>query len=75
MPFPSASGIARRMGVQPRTVQRAIQKLVAKRLIKKLPIDGQKGRRNKYDLSPLVQVLSNLGKKDPYYLARQKKDV
>ena len=57
------------MGVEPRTVQRAISSLVVKGHITKKEISGHGGRRNEYDLTPLVQKLTRLGKKDPYYLA------
>ena len=71
MPFPSAAGIARRMGLGPRTVERAVNSLVDKGLIRKRSISGQRGRRNVYDLSPLVERLSRISMKDPYYLAQE----
>jgi predicted transcriptional regulator len=60
-PHPSQASLAMRMGVSERTIQREINALVEKGLIKKkgTPSFHSKYRgRNLYDLSPLVSMLN-----------------
>lgn len=59
-PHPSQERIASRMNVSPRTVQRGLQELEAKGLIKRIKTsrDHPKYRgRNRYDLSGLINLL------------------
>ena len=65
LPFPSSASIARRMYVQPRTVQGAIAGLIKKNIVKKVRIAGIGGVRYQYDLSPLRERLEQEAKKDP----------
>ena len=57
--YPAQDGIASRMGVSKRTVQRGIEKLLDRGLINVKPTsrDGQYKGRNIYDLSPLVALI------------------
>ena len=69
-PFPRTTTIARRMGVTPRTVQRALLRLRSLNLARKLPrtqID-ELLRVRPFDLSGLVGRLEHLAQDDPYYL-------
>lgn len=59
LPFPSSASIARRMHVQPRTVQAAILGLEKKGLLKRFRISGYSGKRHKYDLGPLKEKLEH----------------
>jgi len=76
-PYPSQKGLASRMGVSVRTVQRSLDELVEKKLIlRKSTMRNHpkyKGR-NVYDLSPIIKLVSTMapqlkqtiGKKDSY---------
>jgi predicted transcriptional regulator len=64
-PFPRTSTIADRMGVDPRTVQRSIDKLVKLKLVEKVrekTADGSK--HGVYDLRGLVERLSQYAVRD-----------
>ena len=67
-PFPSSSSIARRIGIQPRTVQKAIKGMSDRGIIGRAPISGKGAGRSKYDLSPLVNSVETLARRDPRYL-------
>ena len=67
-PFPSSASLAKRMGVQPRTVQKTIKALTDKGVIGRAPITGKGAGRSKYDLRPLVDSVVNLARKDPRFL-------
>jgi len=70
-PFPRSSTIAKRMGIDRRSVQRSLAKLSEKglveRMVESLP-DGNE--RQVCDLSGLQQRLSDLAKRDPVCLLR-----
>lgn len=59
MPWPSKKTLAERLGVGPKTIQRAMAHLEQEELIKRVPRFNKTGGRssNEYDLSPLVQRL------------------
>lgn len=59
MPWPSKKTIAERLGVNPKTVQRAIAKLQEEGLVLRKERYHKTGGRtsNEYDLSPLVEKL------------------
>ena len=67
-PYPSSASIAKRMGVQPRTVQKSIKALTDKGLIGRAPITGKGAGRSKYDLRPLVDSVVNLARRDPRFI-------
>lgn len=68
-PFPRSSTIAQRMGISPRTVQRAIQRIEDDLgLLSK--IQGAEGETF-LDPLPLVKKLEELVKDDPSYLYRK----
>ncbi len=65
LPFPRTSTIAKRMGINLRTVQRCIESLEKKRLIKRLKnLERSDSNRvfTRYDLSGIVSELKRLGK-------------
>lgn len=70
-PFPRSSTIAKRMGIDRRTVQRSLAKLsemgLVEKVIESLP-DGRE--RQVCDLTGLQSRLSDLAKSDPVYLMR-----
>ncbi len=71
-PFPRSTTIAKRMGLEPRTVQRAIARLQDLRLLTKVKEpEGENGEREVCDLSGLVAALSDLAKDDPDYAYRR----
>ncbi|WP_292414513.1 helix-turn-helix domain-containing protein [Mesorhizobium sp.] len=70
-PFPRASVIASRMGVEPRTVQRSMKRLTELGLLRKeIENKGTEREREVCDLSGLVDRLDRLAQTDPDYLAR-----
>lgn len=63
-PFPRASTLAKRMGVTARTVQRHIEKLEEKKLIKRFWASDRRSvhrATTQYDLSGIVAKLKELG--------------
>ncbi|MBF0168020.1 MAG: helix-turn-helix domain-containing protein [Alphaproteobacteria bacterium] len=71
-PFPRSTTIARRMGVDVRTIQRSLVKLRERRLINQVVEQTPGGEeRQVCDLSGLQQQLSEIAKTDPTYLSRQ----
>jgi len=60
--YPSQTKIAQRMGVSKRTVQRAINELIAAGLLAraKTQLNSKYYGRNVYDLNPLVQRLQEI---------------
>jgi DNA-binding MarR family transcriptional regulator len=70
-PFPRSSTIARRMGIDRRTVQRSLAKLSEEGLVEKVTENLADGReRQVCDLTGLQRRLSDLAKSDPVYLMR-----
>jgi predicted transcriptional regulator len=70
-PFPRSSSIAKRMGIDRRTVQRSLAKLSEKGLVEKVTENlGDGSKRQVCDLTGLQQCLSDLAKSDPVYLMR-----
>lgn len=70
-PFPRASVIASRMGVETRTVQRSMKRLAELGLLRKEIENKGTGReRQVCDLSGLVDRLDRIAQNDPDYLAR-----
>lgn len=67
-PYPSSASIAKRMGVQPRTIQKTIKSMTDRGLIGRAPISGKGNGRSKYDLRPLVNAVENLARKDPRFI-------
>jgi hypothetical protein len=63
MPRPRTATIARRMGISPRTVQRAVAWLIQNEFMAKAPRLGRDDLQE-YDMAPLVRKLK------PYALAR-----
>ena len=63
-PFPKSSTIAQRTGLSPRTVQRALQKLEQKEIVKKTKSDW--GYRM-FDPAPLVEKLGVLARRSPKF--------
>jgi|GEM_PF-5793514 len=63
-PFPKSSTIAQRTGLSPRTVQRTLQKLQQKEMLKKTKSDW--GYRM-FDPTPLVEKLSVLARRSPKF--------
>ena len=63
-PFPKSSTIAQRTGLSPRTVQRTLQKLQQKDILKKTKSDW--GYRM-FDPAPLVEKLSVLARRSPKF--------
>lgn len=62
LPHPRPSSIARRMDVTTRTVERAIQSLERKGLVKRLPADPENGKPSvrRFDLSGLVRATQRM---------------
>jgi len=56
-PFPEVATIARRLDVDPRTVQRSLNRLRAKQLIRWTRSDINGNSRRQYDLKPLAEAL------------------
>ncbi len=72
-PFPRSTIIAKRMGVETRTVQRAISRLQELKLLQKVKEISDGEEREVCDVSGLVAALSAFAKDDPDYLHRQAK--
>jgi len=72
-PFPRTTTVAKRMGVDPRTVQRSLQKLVDRGLVARVDEVKDGETRQVIDLQGLVDRLSELVLDDPDYLARQER--
>ena len=77
LPFPRSSTIAERMGIDTRTVQRSLRKLVALGLIQKEAETQEDGTtRTVLNLTPLVDRLSGFARYDTNFIARtHKKEV
>lgn len=69
-PFPRSATIAKRMNVEPRTVQRAIRSLAGKGLLKIERREEAGGRC--FDLTPLVTKLAPLGRAEQHRRAQNK---
>ena len=75
-PFPRTTTIAKRMGVDIRTVQRSMKNLIDLGLVKKVTETPPNGaERQVCDLSGLVRRLSAMALDDPDYAARNRKAV
>ena len=55
-PYPSIATLAKRTGLSPRTVQRHVEKLERRGIVKRVPRDHS---TNEYDLWPLFEKLGN----------------
>lgn len=77
LPYPRLSSIAKRMNVSQRTVQRSMETLVQKGLLKKAKTVGQKNNDvvDCYDISGIVSVLKSFAVNDPDYIRRREKVV
>lgn len=73
-PFPSASTIAKRMGVNERTVQRSFRSLEKLSLVErhKVPATRHRGKRTEFNLEPLVRRLNDIAPRDTDYLYRNR---
>lgn len=75
-PFPRTSTIAKRMGVEPRTVQRSLKKLSDLKLVTREKETAEDGsERIVCDLSGLVDRLEQFSATDPDYKVRAKIDA
>ena len=70
-PFPRTTTVANRMGVDSRTVQRSLQKLMDLGLVARVEEEKDGETRQVIDLEGLVSRLSDYVKDDPDYMARQ----
>src|SRR4051794_21592269 len=71
MPFPRSTTITRRMGLDVRTVQRAMGRLQTMELIEKKKVQDDKGKElTVFDLTGLVTQLEPRARQDPNYHAR-----
>lgn len=69
-PFPRSTTIAERMGVDVRTVQRALRRLAGLGLIQRVTIQTENGEGSVIDLDGLVNKLRKLAVRDPAYRPR-----
>lgn len=69
-PFPRSTTIAKRMGIDVRTVQRAMTRLQAMRLIERKKVRADGVEQTVIDLSGLVKELEPYARQDPGYRAR-----
>jgi hypothetical protein len=69
-PFPRSTTIAERMGVEVRTIQRAINHLIELGLIKRVKVKTESGDSTVIDLDGLVSQLRKLAVKDAAYMPR-----
>jgi hypothetical protein len=69
-PFPRSSIIAKRMGVQTRTVQRAMERFRELGLLTKVKETANGGEREVCDLTGLVSKLAEFAETDPDYWHR-----
>ncbi|XYK82627.1 MAG: helix-turn-helix domain-containing protein [Labrenzia sp.] len=70
-PFPRTTVIAKRMGLDPRTVQRSMKRLINLGLVRRITENkGTDEEREVFDLSGLVDALRAQAVKDPDYLVR-----
>src|SRR4051812_47546342 len=71
MPFPRSTTIAKRMGLDVRTVQRAMNRLQRLRLIEKKKVKEEGDELTVFDLTGLVQQLGLHARHDTSYRARR----
>jgi hypothetical protein len=69
-PFPRSTTIAERMGVDVRTVQRALKQLAELGLIQRVAVQTDTGEGTVIDLDGLVNQLSKLAVRDPAFRRR-----
>lgn len=72
-PFPRGSTVARRMGVDVRTVQRSLARLIELGLVRREKVAGT--GPEKFDLSGLVERLNTLARSDASYQHRMNEAV
>jgi len=70
-PFPRSTTIARRMGVDVRTVQRSLNRLTALGLIQRIKVKTETGDSIVIDLGGLVSKLRKLAVRDAAYIPRR----
>lgn len=74
MPFPRTSTIAARMGVDARTVQRSLKKMVALGLVTREVVETENGdSQYVVDLENLVARLGDYARSDEAFLIRKKR--
>ena len=74
MPFPSLKTLAARSGISDRQAQRAVSRLEALNLLKRVKRkEGSLIASNAYDLSPLVDFLGEVAKAFPNQFVRKKR--
>lgn len=74
MPFPSLKTLAARSGISDRQAQRAVSRLEAVKLLKRVKRkEGSLIASNAYDLSPLVDFLGEVAKAYPNQFVRKKR--
>ena len=69
-PFPRSTTIAKRMGVEVRTVQRALNHLIELELIKRVTVKTESRESTVIDLGGLVSQLRELAIEDAAYMPR-----
>jgi hypothetical protein len=69
-PYPRSTTIAQRMGVDVRTIQRALARLAELGLIERMKVTDQAGESSQINLSGLVAKLDKIVRDDPSYQFR-----
>tara|TARA_E500000318_G_scaffold7835_1_gene7229 strand:+ start:6462 stop:6920 length:459 start_codon:yes stop_codon:yes gene_type:complete len=72
-PFPHIHNIARRMGISPRTVQRAIAKMETLGLLQRVQSENPEAFAKSFDLSGLTERLQSIALNDQHTQARKKR--
>ena len=70
-PFPRNTTIAKRMGIDPRTVQRSVRKMIDLGLISRETETKDSVERQVIDLTGLVERLGTFARKDPNFAIRR----
>ncbi len=77
-PYPSQKGLAARIGVSLRTVQRALDELSHEGLIKKTPtprLHPKYKGRNIYDLSPIIELVQKMAPQIKQSIGKKPKNI
>ena len=73
-PFPRSATIAKRMGVEPRTVQRSLKKMIDTGQLARVEEEDEAGEtRHVIDLSALVERLELYARQDEHFQYRKNK--